>query len=233
MGKGKKEEELEKRLASALICSDQIISIDNCSNELTSNFLCQALTQQQLKIRLLGYSRHVNVPVTSTFFATGNNLVIGNDLTRRTLLCQLDAEVERPELRSFKSNVLEVAHADRGKLVCAALTILRAWHVAGTAIGVDPLGSFEDWSFRIRQALLWLDQPDPCDSIESVRENDPFRAGLGTVLMQWKERLGLDKRHTVQQVIAYAMSALDFYSALIAVAPAHPGQRKNERPHGP
>jgi hypothetical protein len=223
IAQGKNEEELEKRLASALICSDQIISIDNCSNELTSNFLCQALTQEQLKIRLLGYSRHVNVPVTSTFFATGNNLVIGNDLTRRTLLCQLDAEVERPELRSFNSNVLEVARADRGKLVCAALTILRAWHVAGTAIGVDPLGSFEDWSFRIRQALLWLDQLDPCDSIESVRENDPFRAELGTVLMQWKEKLGLNKQHTVQQVIAYAVSDLDFYGALMAVAASRQG----------
>src|SRR5262249_16325111 len=159
---------------------------DNCSYELTSNFLCQALTQQQLKIRLLGFSRHVNVPITSTFFATGNNLVIGNDLTRRTLLCRLDAGMEPPQTPSFTTNILEVARADRGKLVCAALTILRAWHVASTVIGVDPLGSFEDWSYRIRQPLLWLDQPDPCDSIEAVRENDPFRAELGTVLAQWK-----------------------------------------------
>jgi hypothetical protein len=223
IAQGRNEEELEKRLGSALLCSDQIISIDNCLRELTSDFLCQALTQQQLKIRVLGYSRHVNTPITSTFFATGNNLTIGNDLTRRTLLCQLDAEVERPELRSFRSNVVEVVHAERGRLVCAALTILRAWHVARMTIGVDPLGSFEDWSYRIRQPLLWLDQPDPCDSIEAVRENDPFRAELGTVLMQWKEKLGVGAKHTVQQVIARAVPDPDFYGALMMVAASKQG----------
>src|SRR5262245_29050594 len=106
IAQGKNEEELEKRLDSALLCSDQIISIDNCQRELTGDFLNQMLTQQQVKIRLLGYSRHVNTPITSSFFATGNNLIIGNDVTRRVLLCQLDAGVERPELRSFNSNVL-------------------------------------------------------------------------------------------------------------------------------
>jgi putative DNA primase/helicase len=163
------------------------------------------------------------VPITSTFFTTGNNLVIGNDLTRRALLCQLDAGVERPELRSFKSNVLEVIRVDRGKLVCAALTILRAWHLARTAIGVDPLGSFEDWSYRIRLPLLWLDQADPCDSLKVVRENDPSRSELNTVLMQWKEKLGLDKQHTVQQIIARAVVDPDFYGALMAVAAPRQG----------
>jgi hypothetical protein len=140
----------------------------------------QALTQQRLKIRLLGYSRHVDVPINSAFFATGNNLEIGNDLTRRTLLCQLDAGMERPELRSFKSNVLEAARTDRGRLVAAVLTILRAWHLARTTIGVEPLGSFEDWSSRIRSPILWLGREDPCDSISTVRESNPYRSVFQT-----------------------------------------------------
>jgi len=164
ISQGKTEEEMEKRLGAALIGGDQIVSLDNCDRELNSAFLCQALTQQRLKIRLLGYSRHVEVPITSTFFANGNNLEISNDLTRRTLLCQMDAGVERPELRRFKSNVLEVARDKRGALVAAILTILRAWHHGANAIGVEPLGSFEDWSFRIRSPILWLDYEDPCAS---------------------------------------------------------------------
>ena len=164
ISQGKTEEEMGKRLGAALIGGDQIVSLDNCDRELNSAFLCQALTQQRLKIRLLGYSRHVEVPITSTFFANGNNLEISNDLTRRTLLCQMDAGVERPELRRFKSNVLEVARDKRGALVAAILTILRAWHHGANAIGVEPLGSFEDWSFRIRSPILWLDYEDPCAS---------------------------------------------------------------------
>ena len=230
IAQGKTEEELEKRLGAALISGDPIISLDNCDHELNSAFLCQALTQRRLKVRLLGYSRHVDVPVNASFFATGNNLVIASDLTRRTLLCQLDAGLERPELRTFRRNVLETAYAERGPLVAAILTILRAWHLARTAIGVDPLGSFEDWSARIRQPLLWLDQDDPCDSLKTVRENDPARDQLRAVLLQWERVLGTIQTYTAQQVIGHATTDPDLFPALMAVAASRTGHViSNER----
>jgi hypothetical protein len=218
ISQGKNEEELEKRLGAALIAGDAIVSLDNCDHEVSSSFLCQALTQARLRIRLLGYSRQVEVPINAAFYCTGNNLEISNDLTRRTLLCQIDAGMERPELRSFKRNVLETARNERGHLVAAILTVLRGWHCAGTAIGVEPLGSFEDWSFRVRSPLLWLDRDDPCDSIKAVRASDPQRAGLNTVLVQWKEKLGTASSYTVQQVIQHASRDQDFFGALAAVA---------------
>jgi len=224
IAQGSNDEELEKRLASALLCCDQIISIDNCTRELSSNFLCQALTQQVLKIRLLGYSEHVNVPVTSAFFATGNNLTITDDLTRRTLLCRIDAGMAQPELRTFKNDVFERARSERGKLVCAALTILRAWHVPGTAVGVTPvLGSFEDWSFRVRRPLIWLDQVDPVKSVESVKEKDPARLALSAILMLWKEKLGTASSYTSQQIANRAVVDPDFFGALMVVAAARQG----------
>jgi Bifunctional DNA primase/polymerase, N-terminal len=218
ISQGKTEEEMEKRLGAALISGDQIISLDNCDRELSSAFLCQALTQQRLKIRLLGYSRHVDTPITSTFFATGNNLEISNDLTRRTLLCRMDAGVERPETRRFKSNVLEVARDKRGALVAAILTVLRAWHHGATAIGAEPLGGFEAWSFRVRSPILWLDYEDPCASITTVRASDPHREVLNTVLVQWEENLGTANSFTIQEVIARAINDRDFFGALAAVA---------------
>jgi putative DNA primase/helicase len=223
------EEETDKRLATALLAGDRIISLDNLDNELCSALLCQALTQEQLKIRVLGYSRHVQVPVAATFFATGNNLVVASDLTRRTLLCQLDAGMERPELRKFKTNVLEVAREKRGELVVAVLTILRAWHLAKTKIGVDPLGGFEDWSFRVRSPLLWLDQADPCDSIKTVRENDPTRSQLDAVLQQWKQTLGTKSVFTVQRIIERAVVDPDLFAALAAVAASSQGMISNDR----
>jgi putative DNA primase/helicase len=228
---GKNEEELEKRLGAALIAGDQIISLDNCNREVESTFLCQALTQQRLKIRMLGFSRHVDTPIATLFCATGNNLVIADDLTRRTLLCRLDAGVERPELRSFKRNVLEVAHRERGKLVAAALTVLRAWHVASSkiAIRVDPFGSFEDWSFRIRLPLLWLGYMDPHESVAAVRDNDPSRSLLIAVLEQWKRCLGVLSSYNIQQIIARAIPDIDFYNALMAVAADRGGGLSNRR----
>jgi putative DNA primase/helicase len=142
--------------------------------------------------------------------------------------------VERPETRTFKRRVDAVAREERGRLVTAALTILRGWHMAQTTIGVEPMGSFEEWSYRIRCPLLWLDRSDPCDSIKTIRENDPLRSLLNAVLIQWKKALGTLGRFTIQQAIDKAVTLAagqlgignkppippdpDFYHALVTVA---------------
>jgi hypothetical protein len=161
LSQGKNEEEFEKRLGASLLAGDACISIDNCEAPLSGALLCQALTQGELNIRLLGYSRNIPTAMNAAIFATGNNLVVAGDLTRRCLLGSLDAKVERPELREFQVDVIAEAHAKRGELVMAALTILRAWHVArtgGERVTVDPFGSFADWSRRVREPLIWLGQ---------------------------------------------------------------------------
>ena len=170
---GRSEEELEKRLGAALLAGDAAISIDNCEYPLSGSLLCQALTQQRLNIRLLGQSRHVEVPVNAAIFATGNNLAIVGDLTRRVLLCGIDPRCERPELRQFDTDVIKAIQANRGILVAAALTVLRAWHVAGDRVEVSPFGSFNDWSHRIRGPISWLGRADPCDTASKVRDRIP------------------------------------------------------------
>ena len=221
LSQGRNEEEFEKRLGASLLAGDACISIDNCEAPLSGALLCQALTQGEVNIRLLGHSRNVNTTMNAAIFATGNNLVISGDLTRRCLLASLDAGVERPELRSFSIDVIEEAHSRRGELVIAGLTIMRAWHVAravGESINAQPYGSFNDWSQRVREPLLWLGEADPCETVGKVRESDPQRDGLATVLLQWKENLGENSRHTVQGVIDYAINIPEFYTALLNVA---------------
>jgi putative DNA primase/helicase len=71
ISQGQTDEEFEKRIDACLIAGDQIVSIDNCHRPLDSDKLCQALTQPQLRIRNLGYSRNISVPVVSLFFANG------------------------------------------------------------------------------------------------------------------------------------------------------------------
>jgi hypothetical protein len=218
VNQGRSEEELEKRLGAALLAGDAAISIDNCDHPLASGFLCQALTQQQLNIRLLGASKHVETPTNAALFATGNNLVVIGDLVRRTLLCSLDAQCERPELRTFETNVIETIRASRGQLVTAALTILRAWLVSGERMTVTPFGSFECWSRRIREVLIWLGQEDPCNTVTKVRAADPAREALLAVVTQWKQHLGVQLAYTAQEVINRATVDNDFHVALLNVA---------------
>ena len=221
LSQGKNEEEFEKRLGASLLAGDVCISIDNCEAPLSGALLCQALTQGELNIRLLGYSRNIPTAMNASIFATGNNLIIAGDLTRRCLLGSLDAGVERPELRNFNIDIIDETHSKRDELVVAALTILRAWHVAraaGERVNIDPFGGFADWSRRVREPLIWLGEADPCDTVAKVRENDPHRDLLTPMIMQWKEHLGLNTQYTVQEVIGRAVNTPNFYVALMAVA---------------
>jgi hypothetical protein len=125
ISQGRSDEEFVKCLSAALLAGDLGISIDNCERELKSDFLCQVLTQPKLNIRLLGLSTNIETQMNAMLFATGNNLAFSGDIIRRTLMCTMDAGVERPELRDFKTDVVEEAQDRRGELVVAGLTVLR------------------------------------------------------------------------------------------------------------
>ncbi len=229
IAQGKTEEEMEKRLGAALIAGDPLISIDNCETGLGGELLCQALTQPMLKVRLLGKSINVEVPSSAAMFATGNNLTMVGDMTRRAIRCTLDAGVERPELREFDRDPLAMVSASRGDYVAAALTILRAFHLAGRPQQSTPLGSFAAWSGWVRDALIWLGEADPCATMDQIRGADPRLEALTTVIEQWHTHLG-STRVSVKEVIDVATEQQssfhgradfinpDFREALLAVA---------------
>jgi hypothetical protein len=231
IAQGRDEAELEKRLGAALLAGDVAISIDNCEHVLQSALLCQALTQQQLNIRILGLSRNVETPVNAALFCTGNNLVIAGDLTRRVVLCSLDAGCERPELRTFEIDPVKTMQRKRGILIAAALTVLRAWQLARPTekLSLAPFGSFADWSRRVREALVWLDHADPCDTISKIRSNDPRQEALTAVLAQWCKNLGTQQSFTVQEIIGRAVNVANFHAALLNVAAGRSGHVSNER----
>jgi hypothetical protein len=215
IAQGKTEEEMEKRLGAALIAGDTIISFDNCEHPLGGELLCQAMTQSIMNIRILGKSVNVAVPNNAAFFATGNNLVVIGDMTRRTLMSSLDPKCERPELRSFDTDPIDTIRRDRPRYVLAALTVLRAFHVAGRPQQTVPLGSFEDWSLFVRDALVWLGEADPCATMERARAEDPKLEALTNVVEQWYAVLK-DKIVSVKDVIDKAtgldlvLNRLDF-----------------------
>ena len=168
---------------------------------LGGQILCQMLTQRAVRVRVLGRSEAPEMPSNALVTATGNNLVLMGDMTRRSLLCRIDPKEERPELREFDVKPVELVRANRGKYVHAALTILRAYHVAGRPQQSKPLGSFEDWSRLVRDALLWMGQADPADTIAEARASDPKLEELTEILRHWKEHIGQDNEVTVRVLI--------------------------------
>jgi hypothetical protein len=191
----KNPEESEKRLSAALMRGDPLIALDNCEAPLEGELINQVLTQTRLELRILGYSKLITTSCSATLCATGNNLVVKGDLTRRGVIGRLSTDTPRPELREFDFDPVAVAKHNRGELVVAALTILRAYYVAGRPNRPKPaLGSFGHWSDNVRGALIWLGCGDPVGTQDRLREKDPALVSMITVLTAWLERYGSTPR---------------------------------------
>ncbi len=124
-------EEMRKRVLTVLLSGDAVINLDNVEEPLQSQTLCSVLTQETFTDRILGTQRSATVPTTCTWLATGNNLVVAGDLSTRIVPCKLDPQCERPEEREFSRNLYEWIPANRAWLIKAAVTVLRAYVVAG------------------------------------------------------------------------------------------------------
>ncbi|MDD2660273.1 MAG: hypothetical protein PHY54_11445 [Methylococcales bacterium] len=200
---GKQDEE-RKRLIALLIEGASIFCIDNIDHPLGGETLCTVLTMPELKDRLLGKTQTVSASTRATFLATGNNVSVVGDLTRRVLPCAIDPKVERPNERDFLIHLPTYVDRNRTELVHAALTIIKAYYVAGLPKqSLKAFGSFEQWSDLVRSAIVWLGLADPCLGLSRWDNVDYVRSELSFVLEEWHETLGSEVC-TVQQLVKYA-----------------------------
>jgi putative DNA primase/helicase len=179
-----KEEELEKRITSMLMRDERVILFDNVTGSLGGPSLDALLTADTWVGRLLGASSMPRLRNRAALFATGNNVTIRGDLSRRAVRVFLDPGMERPEQRQgFRHPDLEGWVSDnRGRLVVAALTVVRGYLASGETLH-GGVGSYRGWDRLVRGTLLWLGLPDPLQSQEELRElADISTAAWGTVL---------------------------------------------------
>lgn len=189
ISQGKTPEEDEKRLASVLMAGDAVLVIDNCERPLGGDTLCSMLTSEVIASRILGKSEMKQVLTNVLVMATGNNLEVVGDLGRRTLVCRIDTGAERPDQIPHSFDLIDEALANRPRLVTAALTVLRAYVVAGKPNRMTPMGSFEAWNL-VREALVWLGEEDPAVTRENVIADDPRKNELAELLELWADALG-------------------------------------------
>jgi hypothetical protein len=203
----KNTEEFEKRVATALIRGDQIIGFDNCTTPVGGGLLSQALSEDSVAIRNFGKLRDIIVENAAMILANGVNLVFSGEVIRRCLRGTIDPKCEQPEIRQFGFEPLTLTAKTRPQMVVAALTLLRAYDVAGRpAQHLTPLGSFDDWSSWPRATLVWLNEPDPCLTQQTVREADPELQKHGALLAAWYNYQG-DRAASLRRLIEEARIA--------------------------
>jgi hypothetical protein len=182
--------EMRKRLLAIALAGDAFVLLDNVRGGFGTPSLDMALTAGVIRDRVLGLSEEKTVPLDAIFFGSGNNVELLGDTRRRVLHCRIDAGNERPEEREgFRhSPLLPWIATERPRLVAAALTILRAYHLAGRPVvgRVKPWGSFEPWQDLVCGAVRWLGLPAPEDTRAGLVEAESEPERLGALLRAWQ-----------------------------------------------
>jgi hypothetical protein len=161
------EEELEKILGACALSGARLVCFDNIVCEFGGAPLDKALTaRDSVQFRILGASEAPVLAWRGVILGCGNNLALGPDTVRRVLPCRIESNTANPEAREgFKHDKGSVMGAaalvafvreKRPALVAAALTIARAYVVAGRP---EPsrLGSFDEWAALVPSALRFAD----------------------------------------------------------------------------
>jgi hypothetical protein len=199
-------EEMRKRITAIAIAGDRMVLLDNLEGAFGNDALDRALTSTRWKDRILGKSEEVDLPLLATWYATGNNVAVAADTTRRVIHVRLDVLEERPEERTgFRHpSLLGWVGDNRGKLMSAAMTILSAYCKAGRpSQGLAPFGSFEGWSDVVRQAVVWVGLPDPCLTRVKLAESaDTTTDSLSQLVGAWKLYDSLNTGVVVSEMLA-------------------------------
>jgi len=172
----KGDEQVRKMLTSILMEGWPAVLFDNVTSTLGGASIDAALTGTVWQDRVLGESRTTGqLPLTTVWLASGNNVELATDTARRVLMARLECLEEHPEDRvDFRHvDIRQHVRAGRSRLAVAGLTLLRAYFAAGCPDGGIPQwGSFEAWSRLIRHAIVWAGCADPWQARETVRTAD-------------------------------------------------------------
>jgi hypothetical protein len=183
-------EEMRKKITSIAIAGDRMILLDNLDGVFGNAALDRALTSTRWKDRVLGLSKDVDLPLLPVWYATGNNVAIAADTTRRIIHIRLDILNERPEERTnFRHpELIKWVREQRPQLLTHALTILAAYCNAGRPThNLTPFGSFEGWSRLVREAVVWVGLPDPCRTRMRLAESsDTTTDVIGQLIRTWQ-----------------------------------------------
>lgn len=165
------EEELKKVFTSVLLAGDPVVVFDNLPNgaQIKSAALSQFVTSDDYADRKLGESERVKFRNRTRVVLTGNNVTLASDNARRTIVCELQLEVESLKDRQVvfeHPSLAAYIKQNRARYITAALTVLRAYALHPQPLNLPPLDSFEDWSWRVRDALIWLGEEDPVAAVD-------------------------------------------------------------------
>lgn len=204
------DEELEKVLASFALRGAPTVNFDNVARRFGGAALDKVITAvDEVDIRILGSSEIRTLEWRAVMLASGNNVMCRGDMLPRVLSPRLETRLDNPELMTPTIPDLRAwVRERRAELVVDALTLLRAYIIAGRPhMGLPRWGGFEAWTAFVPQALVWAGAPDPMGARRGLAgDNDPEAAAHSAFVDGWSRLCDEVNRLaglTVKQALAH------------------------------
>ena len=202
------DDEMRKAITAIAMEALNAVMLDNVDKTLGGASLDAALTALTWSDRILGSNQTTgDLPLRTIWTATGNNLRFGSDLARRVLPIRLAPSCERPEERTgFQHpDLLGWTQANRPALAVAALTMLRAYFVAGKPEqSGGTWGSFDAWTALVRGSIVWAGFADPLETRDTAKAEDAsgaiVRGLIGGLLEMDEHGDGLTGSQIIKQL---------------------------------
>lgn len=192
------DEELDKRLLSAMLCGQSYFVLDNVEHILDFPSLDRTVTSGTYQGRLLGASQVITGRPRWTWAITGNNVKVAGDLGRRCYWIRLESQVPDPSQRPAAAfqhpDLMAWARRNRPELVAAALTMVRAWYADGRPQAQVPVfGSFEGWTQMVGSILDHTGIQGFLENRQRMRqESDDRQEEWGDFLHAWWSVVGAE-----------------------------------------
>jgi hypothetical protein len=179
------EEETTKQITSQLLLGAKVIWIDNVERPLGGPSLDAALTSDMWAARELGRNKMLHLKNAATWLATGNNIRLAGDLARRAIRIYINPNMENPEERDpskFRYPDLRgYLKTNRSDIVRDILLLARARHKSGFVNPGHGIGSFESWSYWVRDTLMFAGLADCVETQNAYKKNQTLDT-FGTFL---------------------------------------------------
>lgn len=191
------EDEVRKRITTALMQGNDVILVDNINKKWNSSAFATALTSSMWQDRVLGGNSSVRCKIENLWIGNGNSVEPSRELARRVVLTMLDAKTSMPWTRDtnkFRHPELMIwVEENIDSLIEACLTIVKGWVCAGCPKSSKTLGSYEQWAKVMGGILEFSEIKGFLENLDKIYENmDQFTMSWVEFLPLWWQNHGSD-----------------------------------------
>ncbi|MDP3750087.1 MAG: hypothetical protein Q8Q88_23935 [Phenylobacterium sp.] len=178
-------DEMQKVMLALARAGRGFCFLDNITR-LNSPTILRFSTSSSVSGRLLGESDWIRCPNDFLTIFTGISPVVPNEMARRVVWINLDADQEDVRKRTYKHHLKTWVPDHRGELIAALLTMIQYWIQVGRPAfaGAERLPSFEAWVSAVGGVLEVCGITGFLKNPRAIRV-DREDAGLRSFAVKW------------------------------------------------